>query len=204
MMALVGTAQPAVCENLSRGEAQPTMGGLVSRSDTFLAVFSLALFFTISAADATTSYDFGCDPTRPLNVNSGARATLHPGTYGNVLLKMKSVVTLEPGVYTVCDWSAGRGSDVITVDGVEIRSVERFRVDNESTFGPVCTVPVVVQARGYTKAKDISVNFSKGNTISGAFHSQGPIGMGNNNDLTGTFDAPFIRSVSNVRIHPCP
>jgi hypothetical protein len=28
--------------------------------------------------------------------------------------------------------------------------------------------------------------------------------MGNNNHLTGTFDAPILRSVSNVHIHPCP
>ena len=176
----------------------------MSRSLCSLFALSLGLFVAGPAAQADTIFDFGCDPSRPLTVNSGARATLHPGTYGNVLLKMKSVVTLEPGVYTVCDWSAGRGSDVITTDGVEIRSVERFRIDNESTFGPVCTVPVVVQAPGYTKPKDISINFSEGNNISGAFRSQGPIGMGNNNDLTGTFDAPFIRSISNVRIHPCP
>jgi hypothetical protein len=176
----------------------------MSRTVSFLAVLALAFLTATPAAHAGTSFDFSCDPARPLTVNAGAHATLHPGTYGYVLLKKNSTVTLDPGLYTVCDWSAGRGTDVITSDGVEIHSVERYRVDNESTFGPVCTVPVVVQAKGYAKRTDIAVNFSKGNEISGAFHSLGPIAMGNNNHLTGTFDAPILRSVSNVHIHPCP
>jgi hypothetical protein len=65
-------------------------------------------------------------------------------------------------------------------------------------------VPVTVQALGHAKKHSVSVNFSKHNTIAGRFVSQGPISMGNSNDLTGTFTAPVLRSVKNVQIHPCP
>lgn len=113
-------------------------------------------------------------------------------------------VILEAGTYIVCDWQAGRKTTVTTVDGTQIQSVNRFRVDNNSSFAPVCTVPVTVKAQRFSRPLDTAVNFSKHNVIAGAFVSRGPPSLGNDNDLTGTFDGPIKRSLTNVRIHPCP
>jgi hypothetical protein len=76
-----------MCENLPRERPNPASEGLMSRTVSFLAVLALAFLTATPAAHAGTSFDFSCDPARPLTVNAGAHATLHPGTYGYVLLK---------------------------------------------------------------------------------------------------------------------
>ncbi len=159
--------------------------------------------FTAPILAAPAFPAFSCNAANPVNIAKNATATLAPGTYGNVFIGNGAKVTLQVGVYTMCDFQTGKNSLVTTVAGVELRITKTFGIGDHGSFGPACDVPVYVRADGKS-ANQTAVAFSNRTDIHGRFLSlKGEINLGDSDDLFGSFFGNRIVSDQNVNVTGC-
>jgi hypothetical protein len=166
-----------------------------------------ALPFTPPVVKAAPPFpDFACDAGNPLTVTSGSSVSVPPGTYGDVVFQNGTTITLEPGVYTVCDLTTGQNVTVIAPPGVVFQSERRFLLNDGAVFdGSDCaTIPVVYARADGVGANDNAVRFGQDSTVWGHFYTPGGrLNLGNQTDLHGTFWARAIGSDFNVDVEFC-
>src|SRR4051812_7742179 len=147
---------------------------------------------------------FSCNAGNPFTAEKDTTVNMPPGTYGAVNLKDGSHTTLTPGVYTLCDFNAGKNATVTTTAGVELRVAQTFSVSNNTTFGPDCNLPVFVRGDGASGPNDNAVTMSTQTHVAGLFLTlTGHINLGDDTDLTGQFVGRRITSDKNINVNGC-
>ncbi len=161
--------------------------------------------FTTPLLRANPSFpSFSCNAANPFTAEKDATVSMSPGAYGAVNLKDGSHTTLSSGVYTMCDFNAGKNASVTTSAGSELRIEKTFSISNDTTFGPECNVPVYVRGDGASGANDNAVTFSSQTQVAGRFLTlTGHINLGDDTDLTGQFVGRNITSDKNINVNGC-
>jgi hypothetical protein len=149
---------------------------------------------------------FTCTPGNDVTVTTATQPfTLPPGSYGDIRFQDGTTVTLQPGLYQMCNFRTGQNVHTITQQGTVMQVVGEFDLRNGNRFGEesACGTYVHVAASGLG-ANANSVNFGKQGTVAGHFYSQGRIALGHSTILYGTFWGSHINSDWGLNIEYCP
>ena len=149
---------------------------------------------------------FSCTPGNDVTVTTATQPfTLSPGSYGDVRFQDGTTVTLQPGLYQMCNFRTGQNVHTIAQQGTVLEVVGEFDLRNANQFATesACGTYVYVAGSGLG-ANANAVNFGKQGTVAGHFYSQGKIALGHSTILYGTFWGSHILSDWGLNIEYCP